>query len=125
MWSFGSTVEKILYDNNGLSRTQRGLRSFNTCCGMHEMGMFLKHPKKLPPDSAYVPIKGRDNFLEPFCGLFVTTYTKTQADEGLEDELNKYHTLQYQSDFNKNTGPQAGDHEDTGGVRVAVYKWGK
>ena len=96
-------------------------QALSGCCGVGELRGFIQ--AKASPGSAWCAL---DSFKQgPYTGIFVCTYTKKQQEEGLEDALNELHTLLYQTDFIINTSPMATDDGRTGGVRTAMYKWGK
>lgn len=91
------------------------------CCGVGELRGFNKSNGS--PGNAWCKL---DSFKQgPYTGIFVCTYTKKQQEEGLEDALNEQHTLLHQTDFIINTSPMATDDGRLGGVRTAMYKWGK
>lgn len=91
------------------------------CCGVGELRDFYKQAHT--PGNPWNKLE--DIKLGPYTGIFVCTYTKKQSDDGLEDALNELHTLLYQTDFIINTSPMATDDGRVGGVRTAMYKWGK
>lgn len=91
------------------------------CCGVGELRSFQK--QAISPGSSWCKLDGFT--YGPYTGIFVCTYTKKQQEEGLEDALNEQHTLLYQTDFIINTSPMATNDGRVGGVRTAMYKWGK
>lgn len=109
-------INRINHEGN----YEQAIRALPGCCGVGEMRAFVDVSSNM---DGYKRVSDLSN--GPYTGIFVCTYTKRQQNDGLEEELNKYHTLQYQTDFHINTGPHAGDSGKTEGVRTAIYKWGK
>jgi hypothetical protein len=93
------------------------------CCGVGELRHFSDELEGQLYSNHSKPISSFT--LGPYTGIFVCTYTKKQAEDGLEAEINKFHTLLYQTDFIINTSPMATEDGVRGGVRTAMYKWGK
>lgn len=105
---------------NNQGHYETSIRALASCCGVGEMSYMTKLDHPLSDWKNISDLTGG-----PYTGIFVCTYTKAQQRDGLEEELNKHHTLQHQTDFFINTGPLAGASGSTEGVRTAIYKWGK
>jgi len=102
-------------------------KSCLSCCGIGyyhawtKLGPSLECTDAYLRNCCYVPI---DEFTPGYTGILYATFNKTTVNLDALEEIRKYHTIQYETDWVINTSPVADEGGRTG-VKMIIFKIGK